>query len=475
MAPKKLHYIIPVLCVLVYLLFPTANSSVDSWGYAADIKWSTDLFAPHHLLYNAWGWLIHQLIRVDTLSLMKALNALVAAGCVATLGSILAKRKVADEMVIGWMLFAGGSFGVMRFATENETYLVPLLISLLASRIVLMQGSRIGAIALMAGFLAAGACLFHQLHVWWWLGLLLFCLFTKSRKEAFLYALPAILVPLVYAAVLYQKSEQVPSVSAFMSFVLHDFSREGVQVDLGLKSLFLTPVSLFRTFFQVHGSVFLFLKKMPWLWLTAGLTAFCLGKGLLRRWPVTFRKGPGDAYQKAHGAILIMHLGFAMLSHGNAEFMVMIPFLIPIVNGWSFRFNPKTIIWLAAAFWVWNLSLDIIPRSRVSLYDFDTTVTYLHRHPEAALVPADKHQIANRYFYSYHKTVYHRLYALGDSAVCDWNGPLVSDMPDRPLLLSREAFLTMLPGKGLETKRRVKTLQGYEREYGLWEIDKKCE
>ncbi len=75
-----------------------------------------------------------------------------------------------------WLLLAGSCFGVLRFATENETYIQPLLLALLAS-VAWAQSLQTEKNArrwlLLAGLLAALACLVHQLMVWWWLGLLL--------------------------------------------------------------------------------------------------------------------------------------------------------------------------------------------------------------------------------------------------------------------------------------------------------------
>ncbi|MEZ4685653.1 MAG: hypothetical protein R3B47_06185 [Bacteroidia bacterium] len=461
---------VAIIISLIFLLLPTANSTVDALGYAGDIKWGTNLFSPHHLLYNAFGWLLHMLLPVDVLSMMKALNAVLAGLSVWVLGRILKERKLPQSQIIGWMLLAGGSFGVMRFASDNETYLIPLLLSLMASW-AFLKNSNQQRWLLLTGTFAALAVLFHQLHVWWWLGLLVGVMRMKSLKVRLYYCLPALMIPLVYLWVLWGKIGEIPGVGEMLAFALHDFAREEVSVGLGLKSLVLTPVNLFRTFFQVHGSIFLFLKNMSWLWFFVTVSVFALGKGLFRKWPIRFYKKTADPFAQTHLLILILHLLFAMLSHGNAEFMVIIPFLLPLASGVFFSFHEKTVVWIAIACWTWNLSLAIVPGHFFSLYDDQTVAEKLDEFPEAHFLLADKHQVANRYFYSTGDTLYSRLHDPGDyKALCRQNLRLLSDIPERPVLMSRQAFLTVDYRDFFIKKNKVATLNGYAGSYGLWEL-----
>jgi hypothetical protein len=43
---------------IAFLAFPNNNATTDSWGYAGDVKTGADLFRPHHLLYNAFNYLL---------------------------------------------------------------------------------------------------------------------------------------------------------------------------------------------------------------------------------------------------------------------------------------------------------------------------------------------------------------------------------------------------------------------------------
>ncbi|MEJ7658680.1 MAG: hypothetical protein WKG07_03170 [Hymenobacter sp.] len=112
---------------------------------------------------------------------------------------------VARAAVPAWLLLLGGCFGMLRFATENETYMQPLLLALLASLAwarALRTEKNSGRWLLLAGLLAAGACLVHQLMVWWWLGLLLGLRPWRgwpAAAQALWCVAPAVLVPLAYA------------------------------------------------------------------------------------------------------------------------------------------------------------------------------------------------------------------------------------------------------------------------------------
>jgi len=68
-----------VFIAFFYLFFPTNNSSLDAYYYAGNVKFVDNLFSPHHLLYNAFLYIIIHPIRqlfnnVDILLLSKIIN-----------------------------------------------------------------------------------------------------------------------------------------------------------------------------------------------------------------------------------------------------------------------------------------------------------------------------------------------------------------------------------------------------------------
>ncbi|MFY7847612.1 MAG: hypothetical protein ACOVSS_01005, partial [Bacteroidia bacterium] len=116
---------------LLYLLLPTTNPSLDAWGYAADIRWNGELWSAHHLLYNAWGrWLTGLFGTEYTLRLMQANNAVFATAALWCLRTVL--QRVNPAFSTAGLIFTGASFGFMRFAVENETYIMPLFFGMVA-------------------------------------------------------------------------------------------------------------------------------------------------------------------------------------------------------------------------------------------------------------------------------------------------------------------------------------------------------
>jgi len=172
----------------LFLFFPTRNSSVDAWFSAASVRWNGELFHPHHLLYNSFAWLVARIAGLDaghsgTLVLMKGMNAFYAFFILLLLGRILHRLDLKTPEVLAGVVFTGSTFAVARFATENETYLLPLLFSLLSVWFALLterENSR-NLWALFSGAAGALSILAHEIH--------LFCgpvwqsIFTCATKE----------------------------------------------------------------------------------------------------------------------------------------------------------------------------------------------------------------------------------------------------------------------------------------------------
>lgn len=203
------------LLTALCLALPTANATGDAWYYAACARWGQELWQPHHLLYNGIGHLWLRLVGATgpapagllALTWLQRLNALAGGACLLALARLLKRAGTPAPAIPAWLLLVGSCFGVLRFATENETYILPLLLALLGSlawaRALPAEAARYRWLRL-AGLLAAGACLVHQLMVWWWLGLLLGLRpwgGRAGRRAALSYALPALVVPLAYALV----------------------------------------------------------------------------------------------------------------------------------------------------------------------------------------------------------------------------------------------------------------------------------
>ena len=390
------------------LLLPSANPSADAWYYAACARWGQELWQPHHLLYNGIGWAWLHLVGGTGPAAMRwlqALNALAYGGCLLLLARLLARAGAAPAAVPAWVLLVGSCFGMLRFATDNEAYIQPLLLALGASvawargvagsadlvagetqQEILSQKSATGAFSafLLAGLLAALACLVHQLLVWWWLALLLALRpWRRSTwRPALAYAAPALLVPLAYWL-----AAPGGGVGGTVRFALHDYLTGGARVEVGWKSLLLTPISLVRTVVQVHGSLLPLLRRYPLALGAAGLLSAGLAMvGLRSFFRLIFKpKNPRPApmppaapaeaatrhVRRTHALIGAAQLLFAAQAAGNAEFMVMLPALaaVALAGGLRRAWPPRRVAALGMAVLAWNLATGLLPAHALPFAD----------------------------------------------------------------------------------------------------------
>ncbi len=370
------------LLTTLCLLLPTANPTGDAWYYAACARWGHELVQPHHLLYNGVGWVWLRLVGATgaapaglaAMRWLQALNALAAGGCLWALAGLLRRAGVAVVAIPAWLLLVGSCYGMLRFATENETYIQPLLLALLASQAwarALAQpvAHRLGWL-LLAGTLAACACLLHQLMVWWWLGLLLGLRPWQSGaalRAALPYLLPAGLVPLAYVGTLLGEGQPL-SLAGLLRFALHDYVAGGAQVSLGFKSLLLTGINLVRTAGQVHGNLLPLLRHWPLGLGTVVLACLALGAygvfgGPFSTAKVVAQPATARLVRRTHAGIGLLHLAFAAQAAGNAEFMVMLPALAALTGagGALAVWPPRRVAALGTALLGWNLAFGLVP------------------------------------------------------------------------------------------------------------------
>ncbi|QKG57293.1 hypothetical protein GKZ68_12085 [Hymenobacter sp. BRD128] len=365
------------LLTAICLALPTRNATGDAWYYAACSRWGQELWQPHHLLYNAIGWAWLRLVGASgpapagelALTWLQMLNALAAGASLLVLGRLLWRAGAPTAAIPAWLLLVGSSFGMLRFATENETYSQPVLLALLASLFwarALYAGAGRRRWLVLAGLLAALACLVHQLMVWWWLGLLLGLRPWRGRPalgEALAYALPALLVPLAYAL-----AAPGGGAGGVVRFALHDYLTGGARVELGGKALLFTAISLVRTAGQVHGNMLPLLLRWPLLLGSIALGSLGLAVYGMLGWRLASREKsaadqPARAVRRTHTLIGGLHLAFAMQATGNAEFMVMLPALaaVALAGGAGLAWPPRRVAALGTALLSWNLAFGLVP------------------------------------------------------------------------------------------------------------------
>jgi len=401
----RLYILIPaILLGVVYYFFPTTNSTIDAYSYATDIRYQLELFNPHHLLYNALGYLCYQLIGIstDTLLFMKALNAVSAALCLILLGFLLDKLKTSSELTSALILLTGCSFGIMRFATENETYIVPIFFSL-AGTLFWVNATIFNkkAAYFFAGFLLALACLFHQIHFFWWL-VIGFSVFSKNFRNSFSnvlwYFLPALIVPITYIVVFYYLTD-VFSFEGLLKFVFREFYKGNVESEITLNNLILTIINSVRTWIQVHGNLIGIVNTNYILGIPAliGLGFILAGLYKLIREKKTIKY---SRFLTTFLAIAITQLLFAFYSVGNAEFMVMIPFVFCLIVASLYKPDHLAIYSIAAGLFLWNFSLAILPAHIYQLTSNPILVSKIEDQPNTYFLVKDKVQIESEFVYA---------------------------------------------------------------------------
>ena len=371
---RAFQFFPPVFFFFLYFLFPTQNSTIDAYGYASYIKNGENLFLPHHLLYNAIGFIWVKFISIflsvsSILGLLKVLNTLFAASSIWLMVCIFRKLGFDGIKAFVWASFVGSTWSVMRFATENETYLAPILFSLLGSYffLVYLDKNKLRFL-IVSGTFTAIACLVHQLHFWWWIALLVVLIGRDGLKKSFFYFIPSFVVPFAYVLVLvfYQKNSL--TVGSLIEFVLRDFHSGAATVSFGLKSILFAGISFIRTFVQIHGYIIYVVKAAPWILFAAVLMAMFLGVAVYQLRKVSFSWSKlFSPYIFAHLLGFVLHLLFAFLSHGNAEFMVVLPFLLAIPLSLLMKDEVHLILLITIAMLVWNFFFGIYPLNRFEL------------------------------------------------------------------------------------------------------------
>jgi hypothetical protein len=410
---KNLPEISILFFLCLYLFFPTQNSGIDAYNYAANIRWGHDLFFPHHLFYNFFHQLIIKIINAigfypDILVLMKTINALFAIFSLYVLYLILKqsekKEAIGTKSIkhAAWILFAGSSYGFMRYATENETYIIPVFWSLLSTLFFLkFIAHPSNKYLFISGLMATIACLFHQLHILWYAGLFAgLILYNRKPAQLSIFILPSLLIPFIYYLAFLQKHTEFIHAQNLWQFVLYDYYYGTAHTRLGFHNLLLGFISFVRSFVQVHGNISPILANNSLFWsgplLFLAFTILAIVKFF--RFKAT-RQTPG-VFVKTLIIIFILQFGFAVFSEGNAEFMVMLPLLFILIIDKKWKIHPQVILFSALALLSWNLWFGLLPNKIYDYQNHQACLKFIESKPNAAFILSDDVQIQNMHYYN---------------------------------------------------------------------------
>ncbi len=366
--PGWIPALLPFIPVALYFLLPNQNPGSDAWGYAAlEMKQQvlgTRYFSPHHLLFHEFGHFTFRLLPfrfIDFMGWMQLLNAFF--GGLSLWFFYKINLHFYDKKTALLLTFlVGSTFGFMRFATENETYVIPLALCLAGSFVLKKRNE--GFKWLYGGFLLLGmGVLFHQIHIWWWLAAVIAMGLNKRALPAALLSLTGIVAAYIFAATVQGQH--------WLLFPFSDALSGTVQIIPDFNNVKFTGINLLRTLLQIHGNVVFFLKAN---WILAGLAVL----GLVLVVIGFFQKN--ETVKQANSLIsddrtirffrlaAIFHFFWAFYSVGNAEFMVMLPFLGLLSFPEFINRHRKKMVSIGAGLLLWNTTVYMIPHHSYKLF-----------------------------------------------------------------------------------------------------------
>lgn len=351
-----------LLFFLVYLLLPSGFSTTDGWNYAAEIRYHGESFHPYHLLYNLTGSLFCRLpvsAGADILASLKLMNAFFAALTVLIVCLILEKAGKDNFSALSAGTFTGASFAIMRYATENETYIIPLFLGTLSLYcfISYLKSDYRKHLVLSSVFVSLSV-LFHITYLFWFTGLLCGLMVLRKHRDLPWLIPAALIVPVTYLAIIFY-SEGDLKAATIAGFMFDEFKAHS-GLSLSHKGLFFSAASLVRSFIQVHGYMVNMLKENILSILPGTLSLiFLYAAGRRIRSLKYTEKNTRLAW--VVGIIASLQFIFAVLSAGNAEFMVMLPLLFIIMVSVLFERSSTMIMLLASGMLVWNVFYGLVP------------------------------------------------------------------------------------------------------------------
>ncbi len=352
-----------LMFTLLYMALPTINHSGDAFGYSGEIRniieFNQLVWSPHHLFYNPFGAFTHEWIGrhfCGLLCWMQAINAFFAGISLFFLYKT-ALRLTGSNAAFTALLLCGSAFGFMRFATENETYIIPLALSMAGSYYLFVSENIPKKWPVVAGFsLLALAVLFHQMHIWW---LLAACFAFRKNMTAVISGIAGCLI-IIMVYVLAANENGIP----WYKFPLSDANSGTVQLLPGMDNVKFTAINSIRTWVQVHGNIHYFLHHNTLLLIMA---CAALAVFILAMLPLKWLRQEKNAPRQNTTSVLLfrialsLHFLWAFYSVGNAEFMAMIPFLLCLSFPALLQKFSKRLSAVSLGLLMWNLSTALIP------------------------------------------------------------------------------------------------------------------
>jgi len=333
---------------------------------------------------------------------MKIINSFVGGLCLYLFSIILKGTGRSTGEIFRVVFLAGSSFTVMRYSTENEVYLFTLVFSLGAT--IFFQdylNNRSFLKLLISGFLASISKLYHQIGVFWWLGLFIgLIIFRNHWKSKIVFVFTILPVILVYGIVAFQLPEFEKIFTGVFQFALRDFLSPGFDKIPGWENFFFTPVNFIRSFIQIHGYIFQMIGENI-LWIIPGLVSIFLLRVIFikKRFLIREEEIINRQFFNTHLIILVFSFAFAFIAEGNAEFMVMVPFLGFLLLFSKVKIRDRSMILIGIALLVWNISYGLIPRNNFEFTHNTMLESWIKENLDATFVLKSDQQVVSRLYY----------------------------------------------------------------------------
>src|SRR5215510_11376308 len=175
---------------LLYFSFPTKNYYWDGISFASAIESSTrfnsTLIHPHHLLYNAFGFVVYQLsgwlgFHYRAVEILQFTNCILSVCCAVLLARFL--QRALRSYLITVVLVAAFSFSSTwwKYSTDADSYVLSVLFLLIALN-SLLGSEKVRSVPL--AFAHVGSMCFHQLAVFFFPAVIVgICIQRTSLRE----------------------------------------------------------------------------------------------------------------------------------------------------------------------------------------------------------------------------------------------------------------------------------------------------
>ena len=382
---------------LVWVVFfhISANPSVDAVAYAKGAVYGWGALQSHHLLHGFLGyWVWRPVLALltgqplpDSSTLHPDLNGytwmafsngiaylLVIFG----LNQMVARR---GEALHPAAVVAASAWGLLRFAVEYEAYLWPLVAVLAA--LYCLDRSRF----LLAGGCLALAILFHEISLLWLLAALPIVWARAGWRAAGRMAVPVGALPLVYWGIYAIGPNNGWNPIDFQDLVLGEFAAGGVKTSFAWIHLGLLPISILRTWVQVHGHQWTLLQHHQPYSLLLGMAGMLIASLVwVMGWVGSGRTVglASDSRAQLSAAVCRWALPWlllaGLLSQGNAEFLAgLAPAMALGFAGW-FDAHRKFSVATAGLLFGVNVAFGLLPQNLLTLTPYRQEAEWLTQH-----------------------------------------------------------------------------------------------